>query len=1364
MNDTNNFYLERTCTEVSQGAKDNLDYFNSNKLLADFRTQNAYVLLGEPGAGKTKSFEHEAKQSGGHYIKAREFITFDIQKEWRSKVLFIDGLDEVRIGSTNGLIPLDLIRNKLLQLGKPKFRLSCREADWLGTSDGHDIEDVTIGGHITVLHLDEFNEEDIKEFAKHENNTLDVQRFIDWGYKHALTPMLSNPQILKLIIKATSGNKWPETKKDAYRMACEKMVLESNVAHQLSKESKEYSVKQRIEAAGKLFAHQLIAGLEGYSILPTAASELNPYYGNIFDNEIEILELSLKTNLFKQGSYHDFREPTHRSIAEYLAAYYLADLVENKGLPIRRLLSLITAVDGGIASSLRGMFAWFLTLCASQRSFLLNRDPLGAVLYGDVTAFSKQQKNDLFIYLHNEAEKHPGFRSENWLSSPFGALATKDMEDVIRKHLETPLRGAVDQALVDCALDAIEHGEVFTNLREALLNIVQDHMWLPGIRRKALRTFITLSQNDRPESILTILDDIQKDKIEDRDDELLGTLLSHLYPQIVNGNNIFDYLHRPKDDHLLGAYQKFWRHGLLDQTNHKDFPTLLDQLSQRKDFKDLAQSNYSLYGFISDLLVEGIFRYGDKVSTARLYDWLGVGLDKYEFSILEIVKRGEKAISLQQWISERPKLYKALLEEGTSRCMNDKITWKYFQDISARLYGAKTPADIGTWYLEQADKIGIDKISKDYFSQAVHLISYGSDDVNFTLDTIFAWVDKHPEFNEVLQKMLVVNGKEYDRILNNAQKKQERDTGRTKKKSDYLNYIIKYKDEIKNGTAPPAIFHDLAFAHAGHLMEARGENPHERLAYLLDNSNELIEYALTGLKKTIFRDDLPSIDEIIKTSITGKTYYISHAILTGLKERSHDSSSDWEEISDKQYEKAIAFQFVENDGGTPEWFTHLLQTRPNLVSKIFIKYVSASARSGKDHISGLYQLAEDENWSSVANISVLKLLENYPVRTKNSQISNIQHLLKAALRYADKIDFIEIIDRKLKYSSMNIIQRGKWLAAALILAPEKYEKDALEYMEHGTIRAPALTSFLDVRFDQWKPDYRLSASILGILIQKLGSQFKPYSLRDGGRVTPAMDSADTVSSFIRNLAKIDNSIATKEFEKLLLLHELVEWHNALKAGLYEHRKRLRDASFTQPNIESVANTLSNNKPSNAADLMALTLDHLETLATNIRNSSTNDYRQYWNTDKYNNPDIPKVEDAGRDALLSDLKEKLEKLNIHADKEGYFAEDKRSDIKISYLDANRIIIPIEIKRDFHTDVWKALWSQLIKQYTRDPDAHGYGIYVVFWFGTGKTPPPPLGKKPSTADEMRKTLLDMMSEEEKRLIGLCVIDCSVVVPNR
>lgn len=64
---------------------------------------------------------------------------------------------------------------------------------------------------------------------------------------------------------------------------------------------------------------------------------------------------ALKTNLFEKGSDDEQREPIHRSVAEFLAAKYLARLVEAEGLPVGRALSLMTASDGGVVTSLRGL-------------------------------------------------------------------------------------------------------------------------------------------------------------------------------------------------------------------------------------------------------------------------------------------------------------------------------------------------------------------------------------------------------------------------------------------------------------------------------------------------------------------------------------------------------------------------------------------------------------------------------------------------------------------------------------------------------------------------------------------------------------------------------------------------------------------------------------------------------------------------------------------------------------------------------------------------------------------------------------------------------------------------------------------------
>lgn len=71
-------------------------------------------------------------------------------------------------------------------------------------------------------------------------------------------------------------------------------------------------------------------------------------------------------------------------------------------------------------------------------------------------------------------------------------------------------------------------------------------------------------------------------------------------------------------------------------------------------------------------------------------------------------------------------------------------------------------------------------------------------------------------------------------------------------------------------------------------------------------------------------------------------------------------------------------------------------------------------------------------------------------------------------------------------------------------------------------------------------------------------------------------------------------------------------------------------------------------------------------------------------------------------------------------------------------ANKMKLVIELKRDYHSEVWTAVERQLDRFYTRDPEANGFGIYGVFWFGEKRKqniPFPPKGiSRPKSADAL------------------------------
>jgi hypothetical protein len=66
--------------------------------LSTFRDAFAWVLLGEPGMGKSKALQMEADatQPNSLRIAIDEFIAVEPDTNWQGKTLFLDGLDEVR--------------------------------------------------------------------------------------------------------------------------------------------------------------------------------------------------------------------------------------------------------------------------------------------------------------------------------------------------------------------------------------------------------------------------------------------------------------------------------------------------------------------------------------------------------------------------------------------------------------------------------------------------------------------------------------------------------------------------------------------------------------------------------------------------------------------------------------------------------------------------------------------------------------------------------------------------------------------------------------------------------------------------------------------------------------------------------------------------------------------------------------------------------------------------------------------------------------------------------------------------------------------------------------------------------------------
>ena len=1352
--------VPRTCTEIVTGDASRQQAKESQPL-EDFRDTPAYVLLGDPGAGKTTAFGGECEALGEQAcpITARDFLTFDPKNhpEWLGKTLFVDGLDEVRAGSSDARTPFDAIRGRLDALGRPRFRLSCREADWLGASDRGHLEAVSLDDKVAVLRLNPLTDSDIEKVLEAHPDVDDAGAFIAEANKRGVSDLLRNPQTLNLLAKAVAGgdSRWPESRQETFGMACDQVVREHNRGHQTATASRgSPTPAQLLDAAGCLCAVQLIAGVAGYTLHGQPDNDYPALDQCEYDHP-DWLRIVRGRKLFRGVGVSDNRFiPVHRRIAEFLGARYLAKVIGDQAapLPARRVIALVTGDDGTVVTEMRGLSAWLAAHCQEARLDLIERDPIGIGLYGDIQTFSSAEKSRLLNALKREGSRIEPYldpQNDHSMNSMarraaiFSALATPDMEPAFKEVLATDDDSQDHQLFTNFVLHILVQGAPLPRLADQLLEITYDNNRFPHVREAALKAFIHNCRDGqgKVKKLKTLLADIQTGRVSSSDNHLLGILLTTLYPEAVTPSEVWTYFSReetPEPFEKLG-----WLWDIVDGSSDEQVTEFLDNLSQRfSELRPVLEIHH--LGHLSlRLLARGLKTHGDRLDTARLYDWLvvGEGEDGYR-------SNSEAAQEVRSWLEQRPEVQKDLCLEGLRRWPDSDAFVPYI--AHQRLYCATPPPAFGLWCLEQAvDRANTESPVGEYL---LEMAFYWSGNEGLPLEVLREYAQKNERLAARLDEWVA------SRTRMKQMELEHRERGRTfteeqrQREAERLAHIRSNESALRENRAAPALLHQLATAYFGVGFTSRGPTG---VKEALRGDQRLTQAALQAFRGAVDRQDVPGFEEILSLQAQGRLHYLAWPFLAGLAEIERTALDDAAQWDDNRIRKSLAFYYrIPLSGAQPAWYQRLLVTRPELVADVLMQCDAAEFRRGREHLLNFSHLNKiwESDHAQVFRHASLPLLRAFPVRCKLAHAGTLANLLWAAIRYADRPAFLNLAERKLTRTSMNTSQRIYWLAAGLVTSPTTY-KDKLErFTQDQRQRVLHLTDFL-CRAPKHFLSNSVKTSQLEYLIRLVGRHVKPVDILSDRFYTSTGYASGLVKSLIQNLATFPAKAASDALASLLADPALSCWHDSLSQAQDAQRVIWRDASYRHPTIEQVCQTLKGGTPANPGDLAALVMDRLGELAVQIRKGNTDDWRQYWEGLRGQSP-APKHEDDCRDALLSDLQQCLPQ-GVDAQPEGHYANDKRADIRVSY---GGFEVPVEVKKNTHRDLWRAIRDQLMVRYASAPETDGYGIYLVFWFGRQYTQAPPSGHRPADAAELKKRLEATLCAAEARKISVCVIDVS------
>jgi len=1149
-----------------------------------------------------------------------------------------------------------------------------------------------------------------------------------------------------MLADAVGKGSWPNSKLQLYKKAVKILLTEHNRVR-IGLGLGQYSPEELMDPAGAVCASVLISGVEGINLLESSLDNNYPSYCDVPYEEIEKVQACLMMRAFSLiGSKQEAVTYVHRTVAEYLGARWLSKKIHH-GFPFRRLLSLIS-IEEHPAPELRGLHAWLATLLSDNSINLIKNDPYGVLVYGDPRSLSLSSRKLLLDELKNLSKQDPWFRSSELSARSLGALSGKDMVRSFRRILNDPNSGFTLKSIV---FDSIRNGPLLPEMGFDMKRIFMNLDASYHERCMALDALVHVIPNGESDVVKSFKSTLAGNPATAR---LRSEVLSLLFDKYFNPDDVVSVLQDILEDtekHSIGTIS------LLPFSLPIDaLPEILDcccELRQKESSYQRGTNEFEV-GITLSHMIATVLKHGEPIQSIRLWSWLKT-LHRFEGGTEEDIK---------EYLIRNKSIVFEMFKIAFNELHLNRRKWLFLHDFQETTMFSLSGEEMANYTLRLLYlKNRITEKDRFLYEITSQLIMSSAPVQEALFRQYYLYADREKSLQKIRDNYCRCKIEEWRREAYTRKLEDLKKRDKIRKKNRAALYQT--KESIKNGKHVHNLDY-LSHIYFGLSYDSDLElTPFERLRNEI--GDDLVDMALEGFTAIIKRNDLPSPTYIASLLCENLRSLYCYAVLAGMDEvwkREGILDIFPDALLKFALVIAILFPTLENTNSkniqsSRQWKGRIYTERPDIAESVFEEIARVFLHKNNTKNTIFYNIASNHHTERWRGRLALRLLKEFPAAKPES----FQHLILAALYEPDcHKELVKLA--KLTLGTRGLVRmetRALWLIAGFLLSCDEFVSRLLNYTKnHEWVIWTIRDIYEQTCVRGQNGGMRLSEKQIEALIVLVGEEYEntPFPMGASTGNQNAWNASEFVQKNINKLAAIPKVGASYVLKNLLGNKRIASYHNMIKHSYANQAAIHRETEYSQPDWNKTIETLGSGSPANISDLHAIVLDHISTIKSYIRYSNTDPYKQFWRCDSNGKVEHPVIENICRDRLIELLRTRLSPFELCVEPEGHMMKDRRSDIVV--LSGGSLKLPLELKRDTHRDLWTACQTQLERMYVRDPNAAGYGIYTVFWFGDkrkGSMPLPPSGmEKAKSAEGLESALRKLIPKDKRYCLEAVVID--------